>query len=94
MRADSYKIAVIGGDRRQVYLAEILAERGCDVSACGLCGSTQRERIRETAALKEALEGADAVAAPVPFLRDGKIAVILSISLYTFSSRNLSSYLP
>lgn len=74
MRADSYKIAVIGGDRRQVYLAEILAERGCDVSACGLCGSTQRERIRETAALKEALEGADAVAAPVPFLRDGKIA--------------------
>lgn len=54
MRADSYKIAVIGGDRRQVYLAEILAERGCDVSPAGFGGSTQRERIRETAALKEA----------------------------------------
>ena len=73
MRADSYKIAVIGGDRRQVYLAQILAERGCRVTVCGLCESVRDERIRETAALKEALEGADAVAAPVPLLRDGRI---------------------
>lgn len=73
MRAGFYKIAVIGGDKRQVYLAQILAARGYDVAACGLCENVHGERIRETTALAEALEQADAVVCPVPFLRSGKI---------------------
>ena len=73
LRAGFYKIAVIGGDKRQVYLAQILAARGYDVAACGLCENVHGERIRETTALSEALEQADAVVCPVPFLRSGKI---------------------
>ena len=73
MRADSYKIAVIGGDKRQVYLAQILAARGYDVAVCGLCENVHGERIRETTALAEALEQADAAVCPVPFLRSGRI---------------------
>ena len=73
MRTDSYKIVVIGGDKRQVYLAQILAAKGYDVSVYGLCERVCDKRIQETAALKEALKEADAVAGPVPFLRSGKI---------------------
>ena len=88
MRADSYKIAVIGGDQRQICLAQILASRGCDISVCGLCGSVRKARVRETAALEEALEGADAVAAPVPFFREGKIA-----GKYTVPDMNVETLL-
>ena len=88
MRADSYKIAVIGGDQRQICLAQILASRGCDISVCGLCGSVGKAGVRETAALEEALEGADAVAAPVPFFREGKIA-----GKYTVPDMNVETLL-
>lgn len=73
MRADSYKIAVTGGDRRQVYLARILAEKGYEVAVFGLCERVYEERIREAASLKEALQEADAAVGPVPFIRSGKI---------------------
>ena len=48
MRADSYKIAVIGGDKRQMYLARILAEKGYEVAVYGLCERVHDERIRGT----------------------------------------------
>ena len=74
LSADSYKIAVFGGDKRQVYLAHILAKRGYEVSVYGLCESVYGERIRQAASLREALEGMTAVAGPVPFIRSGNIA--------------------
>ncbi len=73
MRADSYKIAVIGGDKRQVYLARILANRGYEVTVYGLCERVCGEGIQEAASLKEALKEVDAAAGPVPFLRSGKL---------------------
>ena len=73
LRADSYKIAVIGGDKRQVYLARILAEKGYEVAVYGLCERVHDERIREATSLKEALKEVDAAVGPVPFIRSGKI---------------------
>lgn len=73
MRADSYKIAVIGGDKRQVYLARILAKKGYEVAVYGLCEGVHDERIREATSLKEALKEVDAAVGPVPFIRSGKI---------------------
>lgn len=73
MRADSYKIAVIGGDKRQVYLARILAKKGYEVAVYGLCERVHDERIREATSLKEALKEVDAAVGPVPFIRSGKI---------------------
>lgn len=74
MRADSYKIAVIGGDKRQVYLARILAKKGYEVAVYGLCEKMHGEGIREALSLKEALKEVDAAVGPVPFIRSGKIA--------------------
>lgn len=88
LRADSYKIVVIGGDKRQVYLAQILAAKGYDVSVYGLCERVCDKRIQETAALKEALKEADAVAGPVPFLRSGKIT-----GTYTVPDLNVEALL-
>lgn len=73
MRADSYKIAVIGGDKRQVYLARILAKKGYEVAVYGLCERVHDEKIREATSLKEALKEVDAAVGPVPFIRSGKI---------------------
>ncbi|MBM6803695.1 dipicolinate synthase [Mediterraneibacter glycyrrhizinilyticus] len=73
MRADSYKIAVIGGDKRQVYLARILAKKGYEVAVYGLCERVHDERIREATSVKEALKEVDAAVGPVPFIRSGKI---------------------
>lgn len=53
---------------RQVFLAEILSSKGYQVTVCGLCGSVDDHRIRRAETLKEALEDAEVVAAPVPFL--------------------------
>ena len=73
MRADSYKIAVIGGDKRQVYLARILTKKGYEVTVYGLCERAHDERIQEAASLKEATQEVDAAVGPVPFIRSGKI---------------------
>ena len=73
MRADSYKIAVIGGDKRQVYLARILTKKGYEVTVYGLCERAHDERIQEAASLKEAMQEVDAAVGPVPFIRSGRI---------------------
>lgn len=80
MIADTGKIVVAGGDMRQVFLAEILSSKGYQVAACGLCGRTDDHRIRRADTLKEALEDADVVAAPVPFFSAGKISGKYQIS--------------
>lgn len=49
---------------RQVYLADILEEKGQEVKRYGLETETE-----SSASLKEVLETADVIAAPVPFLK-------------------------
>lgn len=73
METNLYRFAVIGQDMRQVYLAEILAECGYDVSVYGLEKKTENPKIKETLSLREVLEDADIIAAPVPFFQTGNI---------------------
>lgn len=67
MKTSLNRFAVFGGDMRQVYLAECLAEKGYEVVVYGLCESCKHLKIREASSLEAALEYAEAVAAPVPF---------------------------
>ena len=80
MRSDFYKIAVIGGDKRQVYLARILAKKGYVVSVYGLCERIHDERIQEAASLKEALKNVEAAVGPAPFIRSGKVTGTYEVS--------------
>lgn len=73
MKINLYRFAVIGGDMRQVYLAEILAKRGYKVSVYGLERKVDISGIKEVQSLKDALKEADVIAAPVPFLKSDKI---------------------
>lgn len=73
MKIHLYRFAVIGGDMRQVYLAEILAKRGYKVSVYALEKKIDYLGIKEAASLKEVLQEADVTAAPVPFLKSRKI---------------------
>ena len=61
------RIAVFGGDMRQVYLADILAEQGFEVRVYGLCKTCKNPRIQRASSIKAAMEYAETVAAPVPF---------------------------
>ncbi len=66
-----YKIAVIGGDKRQAHLASMLAEAGFECAAfatpqSNLGGATIAAEI------EGALNGAAAVVLPLPVTRDGK----------------------
>lgn len=58
---------------RQVYLADILAGKGFRVSVYALCGKSEASFRNTAASLKEVLEYADVIAAPVPFLKSGSI---------------------
>lgn len=58
---------------RQVYLAEVLAQRGYKVSVYALEKKISVLGIKEASSLKEVLKEADVIAAPVPFLKSGKI---------------------
>ncbi|MDO5409419.1 MAG: dipicolinate synthase subunit DpsA [Lachnospiraceae bacterium] len=73
MKTDFNRIAVIGGDMRQVYLAEILAQRGYEVSVYALERKTEHPAIKEKASLREALKDTDVLLAPMPFLRAEKL---------------------
>lgn len=63
------KIAVIGGDRRTVRLAELLSSR-FDVYGYMLCGSA--EGVRACSEIREVTANARAVILPLPATKDGK----------------------
>lgn len=46
MRTDLYQFAVVGGDLRQWYLADILASKGHGVLAYGLCKDEKIENVK------------------------------------------------
>lgn len=74
MKMNLYRFAVIGGDMRQVYLADILAKQGAGTSVYALNRKIKNTEIREASTLKEVLKNADIIAAPVPFFKAGHIA--------------------
>ncbi len=64
------KIAVIGGDRRQAVLAELLAKEGFECAVYGLDGVPIGDAARSVD-LGGALNGASAVILPLPALNGG-----------------------
>ena len=88
------KIAMLGGDERQIYLARALAKRGRAVYAWGL--GSDFDRICPAKAVQtpsEALDGASVVLLPMPASLDGKkldIRLIVdrcSVELYADGGR-------
>ena len=67
------RIGVIGGDKRQVYLARLLSEEGQDVVTWGL----EKGGGRRPAPLHMAL-GADVLILPLPACRGGKLNLPLT----------------
>ena len=66
-------IGIIGGDKRQEYLAQILKEYGFSVLTYGVSGNTY-----QTGSLRELMKNSTILAAPVPFTRNGKTISSLS----------------
>lgn len=62
------KLAVIGGDARQRYCADLLAKRGHSLTAFRMDGKTP-DTVAEAACAEEAVRGADAVLLPIPLAR-------------------------
>ena len=58
---------------RQVYVAEALGEKGFSVMVYGLPKDPEQEQVKKASSLKDALENADLVIAPVPFRKEGRI---------------------
>ena len=73
MNRQFLKAAVAGGDTRQVYVAEALGENGFWVKTYGLPKDPGHSQVKKVSSLGEALEDADLIAAPVPFLKQGRI---------------------
>ena len=73
MNRQFLKAAVAGGDTRQVYVAEALGEKGFLVKTYGLLKDPEHSQVKRASSLKETLKDADLIAAPVPFLKQGRI---------------------
>lgn len=64
------RFGILGGDRRQLYLAQALARDGHTVYVCGFEGDLLPQGVK-TAGLEELLQGCSVMVLPVPVTRDG-----------------------
>lgn len=62
---DGVRVAVLGGDQREVILVSALLERGAHVTVAGYPPLPGLAKARRAANVVEAVEGADAVIAPM-----------------------------
>lgn len=69
---EQLNIAIIGGDLRQVYLAEMLALEGHNCTSFGLMASPTENGVRKATDIKAAMTNADYIIGPVPFSRNQK----------------------
>lgn len=73
------KVAVLGGDAREVVLVSTLSRLGAHVQVVGLPIINEPPHIRVFEDLEQALEGAQVVILPVPgMLEDGKLYSVYS----------------
>lgn len=63
-----YRFAVVGGDLRQWYLADILAAKGHNVLTYNLCRDEQIQNVEQASSVKEIAREADVFVYPIPFL--------------------------
>lgn len=71
MQKSENKIALIGGDQRQLFVAECFADKGYCVSVWGCDTYGIDSRIHTNESLSEAIEGADTIILPLPTSKDG-----------------------
>lgn len=71
MQKSENKIAVIGGDQRQLFVAESFLNRGYCVSVWGCDTYGINDRIRISDSLSGALDGAVTIILPLPTSKDG-----------------------
>lgn len=64
------KLAVVGGDGRQLYMAKALIEHGFEVFLCGFDKNEDAGELKR-ACVGEAIRSADAVILPIPASRNG-----------------------
>lgn len=75
LKEKSIKTAVIGGDARQIFIANELVKMGYEVSVFALGGSYMSlisDKVRVEKSVEDAVCGAFLVILPIPFSRDGK----------------------
>ncbi|BCN30597.1 dipicolinate synthase subunit DpsA [Anaeromicropila herbilytica] len=65
-----YDIAIIGGDLRQVYMANLLLEKGAKVIVYGLCSEILSDSICKASSLLDAVQKSDTILGPIPLSRD------------------------
>ena len=73
-----FDFAVIGGDMRQVYLAEYLLECGCRVCKYALCADIPDSSCYAASSLSEAVSNAETVLAPIPINKSKEIPPVPS----------------
>ena len=76
MGTDLYQFAVVGGDLRQWYLADRLAERGYRVLTYDLCKEEKIPRAKAASSVKELTNAADVLIYPIPFLKQKGVSGI------------------
>lgn len=74
-------IAVIGGDLRQVYMANEFIEKGYSVKVYGLNSSLFSSNIKEADSLKSALIDAETVICPIPFTKNQNDILSLDLNI-------------
>lgn len=77
MSHKKFDFAVIGGDMRQVYLAEYLQECGCKVCKYALCAAANETSCITASSLLDAVSNADTILAPIPISKSKEIPLSL-----------------
>lgn len=67
-----FDIAIIGGDLRQVYMANLLIEKGYSVITYCIQGDLLNKSIVKASSLKEIVLVSKTIIGPIPFSRDKK----------------------
>lgn len=65
------RFGILGGDRRQIALAESIAADGCPVTVCGFEGVEFSREIKE-AGIEQTIAQSDSILLPLPVTSDGK----------------------
>ncbi len=71
MNPMTYDFAVIGGDLRQVYMAEDLVSRGFSVLLYGLENLSTTAGIEHAKSLAQAIDSSKVILTPIPFTKNG-----------------------
>lgn len=66
------KFAVIGGDKRQLHLANILAQEGFSVNTYGIDSEELGKKVVKAASISGAIDNVDVVIGPLPCSNDGE----------------------